>query len=299
MSDYHFKQWLSFDEAASWLTDHTETAFTRAMLDTALAARIINIHAWALDRPETHVVGDFKKAVTDKIPNHFFVEAEDRPGIDPSLLTDECVFEGPIPIQYYPAFKSAMERNTPNPLGITVMDEQGAQWVCYPLRGDNIASFSDERIVYLFHLNDLKMFADQLPVPPQVIPNPIKYLRCTLQGTEQSYVEASSCIAGNAPLSWDLPGPDSKSVQAEQVDDEPALRALGFATHLLAALSAELDAKEKLPGRRLDFQRGDKPNVSRIADALSDIAKSMRHDGHGVQGAGFKKTLAHALASVK
>jgi len=298
MSDYHFKQWLSFDEAASWLSDHTDTAFTIAMLETALTARIITIHAWALDRPEVYVVGNFNEAITKKIPSHFFVEAENRPCIDPSLLIGECAFEGPIPLQYYPVFKSAMERKTPNPLGITVVDEQGKQWVCYPVKDENIASFSDERIAYLFHLNDLKSFADQLPVPPAISPARIKYLKCTLQGTDQSYVEASSQIAGNAPVSWDLPGPHSENVQAEQLDDEPALRALGFATHLLAALSAELDAKEKLPGRRLDFQRGDKPNVSRIADALSDIAKSMRHDGHGVQGAGFKKILAQALASV-
>jgi len=299
MSNYHFKQWLSFDDAVSWLSDHTDMPFSVAMLETALTAKIINVHAWALDRPEIHVVGNFDEAVIEKLPSPYLTEAESRPSIDISLLTDECIFEGPIPLQDYEFFKTAMQRNTPNPLGITVFDGQGRTLVCYPLKDDDIASFSDERIAYLFHLNDLKAFAEKLPSPPQASSVLIKYLRLTLSGTDQSYVEASSNSAGNAPLSWDLPGPASETTETERQDDEPALRALGFATHLLAELSAELDEKEKLPGRRLDFQRGGKPNVSRIADALADMAKSLRHDGHGVQGAGFKKILAQALDTVK
>lgn len=299
MSDYHFKQWLSFEEAAEWLTDHTEMAFSVALLEKALTAKLIIVHVWAVDRPEIHLVGNFHKAVIQDKPSPFIITAESRPNIDPGLLTDECVFEGPIPIQDYTFFKLAVKRNTPNPLGITVLDAQAEDWVCYPIKEDQLGSFSEERLAYLFHLEDLKLLASELPTPRQIPTGLIKYLKCTLQGTDQSYVEASSYRAGNTPLTWDLPAATSIATEIDQVDDEPALRALGFATHLLAELSAELDAKEKLPGRRLDFQRGGKPNASRIADALSDIAKSMRHDGHGVQGAGFKKILAQALASVK
>ena len=76
------------------------------------------------------------------------------------------------------------------------------------------------------------------------------------------------------------------------------MRALGFAAHLIAELGAKLDALERLPSQHLDFRRGDRPNASRIADALADIAKTKRHEGHGVRGAGFRKLIAQALKSV-
>lgn len=298
MSTYHFKQWLSFEEAAAWLTDTTKEPFTTEMLENALLSKLIIVHVWAVDRPEVHLVGNFDRAVIRKGGMLLRIDSESRPPIDVSVLTDECIFAGPIPIQDFLTFKLAMERDTSNPLGITVLDAQAKNWVCYPLKNDDIGSFSDERIVYLFHLSDLKGFADQLPHPQPIPTGLIKYLGLKHRGSDEMEVEASSYVAGNSPLSWDLPNSEAYDGRDQHATNEPALRALGFAAHLIAELGAKLDALETLPSQHLDFRRGDRPNASRIADALADIAKTKRHEGHGVRGAGFRKLIAQALKSV-
>ncbi|MBN0963124.1 hypothetical protein JTL92_35085, partial [Pseudomonas aeruginosa] len=80
---------------------------------------------------------------------------------------------------------------------------------------------------------------------------------------EFPYTNQVLCLA-RSTLHWSN-YPDlefsSQHTSAGQSTTVPLLRALGFATHLIAQLGQELDALESLPSKRKRLTRGNSPNV--------------------------------------
>lgn len=148
----------------------------------------------------------------------------------------------------------------------------------------------------LIHIADMEQLSKNLPLPMPQRPHSLLLESAYVVGIDQRLIRARTSVQ------WFSYPDSSATAESKPVSSdkraEPLLRALGLATHLIAKLGTELDARETVPSHRRGYTRGASPNVAAIARTLADIAEELRHEGHGFKGDGFQKLLSAALREV-
>ncbi len=312
---YVFKEWLSFEEAAAWLSDSTGTNYeSESLLVLALKGRV-PVHYWPTDNAQ---IALFK--VEPALPNY-------KPLLESFVRLDHvnceafCLVDGPVPIHNFQVFFTSLQNKVATgTIGIGTSIDGEETYGCYRLGADEKPkSVTLGEYELLIHLSDLEQVKQSLPMPPICKPYALAIGTTTMHGFPETFPLArSSADWRNYPDS-DLPIAAEENAQAElppavstpsikhdedriceqESRPEPLLRALGLAAHLIAELGKQLDEHEQIPTRKKKLQKGTTPNVSRISEALAKEAAALRLEGHNYKGAGFQKLLTKALRELQ
>lgn len=296
MADYLLKEWLTLDEAACWLSDQTGQTYTETSIQRALNTFRLPAHYWPTDNAE---IGLFALTLRPGKSDWRTSGLTPLPESPLHLDTDQCslsyVVDGPVPLPNYELFSENQARHFPRPIGIFTPTGDGELNGCYRIdENERPACITTGSSQVLIHLADLQEFKEGLPLPPQRPSHNLYIETSRLAGTNRTIIRSRSSA------NW-FSYPDA--IKQADISDEkgtlPVLRALGFATHVIAEIGAHLDAKETIASNRKNFMRGGKPNVSAIARTLTKVASDLRHTGHGTTGEGFQKLLSAGLREVE
>ncbi|MGE8504506.1 MAG: hypothetical protein ACN6P1_19990 [Pseudomonas sp.] len=299
MADYLLKEWLTFEEAASWLSDQSGKLYNAQTIQRAVTSFRLPAHYWPTDHAE---IGLFELQLLPGAYISDWRESGFRPLCESPmhLDTDRCVLadliEGPVPFHQYEFFIESQIKRPTELIGISALLNADELYGCYRLddQGRPASIFSGPYQA-LIHLADLEEMLAGLPLPRQRSPHEIESQVWRIGGTGEMLTRSRSTVQ------W-FSYPESivtDSTPSSTGDEKPAtLRALGFATHLIAQLGQELDEKESIPSKQKGFTRGETPNISAISRQLAAIAKLLNHEGHGVKGEGFQKILRSALREI-
>lgn len=292
MTSYAFKEWLTFDEAAAWLTDKTGSPYDEQAISRAALNGRLSVHYWPTDDVE---IGLYRLAL---LPNSGDV-VESPLHLDNERCEVVCLIDGPIPIRHYQLFQSAAQTVISNrPVGLSARPNEDELYGCYRIGDeDRPTSVTQGNYKVLVHLSDMEQLQKNLPMPAPMLSHDLVFGECFLPAAGQRFYLASSSV------SWSR-YPDAEQLQpvataAPESLSEPLLRALGLAAHLIAELGGKLDEHEQLVSHRRRYMRGSSPNITAISKALATTAVKLRHEGHNYQGAGFEKLLRQALRSVE
>jgi hypothetical protein len=290
MAIYAFKEWLSFEEAAAWLSDATGSSYSEnAVFRLALKGRV-SVHYWPTDDAEVALY----RVAHDVLSVRPVIEAFLQ------LDLDSCEFisrvNGPIPIRNFEIFySSSQNKKASGMVGLSAyLHGEPEEYGCYRLAEDGRPqSIVNGSFEVLLHLSDLQQIHDDLPMPGPREVHRLYIGYITNGGLIDPIPLAYSSVKWRDYPDSDLPllRPASES----ESKSEPLLRALGLAAHLIADLGKQLDAYEQIESSKRRFVKGGSPNVSRISQALADVAGELRLEGHNFKGAGFSKLLTKAL----
>ena len=298
MPDYLFKEWLTFPEAAAWLTDATGKHFSADAISRAVMTARLPAHYWPTDGAD---IGLFAlrmqpDAMPQEIPN-LKPMAESPFYLDMQQSKILCLVDGPVPFAQYEIFHRRLQSSNPSPIGISAFLDKHKLYGCYRI-GENVQpiSMSSGSFQTLIHIADMEQLSKSLPLPIPQKSHSLLLESAYVVGFDQRLIRARSSVQ------WFSYPESSNAAESKPVSTdkraEPLLRALGLATHLIAKLGTELDARETVPSHRRGYTRGASPNVAAIARTLTGIAEELRHEGHGFKGDGFQKLLSAALREV-
>lgn len=316
MSIYAFKEWLSFEEAAAWLSDSTGTNYeSGSLMALALKGRV-PVHYWPTDNAQ---IALFK--VEPVVPNY-------KPLLESFVRLDHvnceafCLVDGPVPIHNFQVlFTSLQNKVATGTVGIGTSIDGEETYGCYRLGNDEQPkSVTLGEYELLIHLGDLEQVKRSLPMPPICKPYSLAIGTTTMHGFPETFPLARSAADWRNYPDSDLPIAAQESAQAnlhpalaglinqdgkdddltseQEHQSEPILRALGLAAHLIAELGKQLDAHEQTESRKRRFSKGGSPNVLQISKALAKTANEIRLEGHNYKGSGFQKLLSKALRNL-
>ena len=297
MPDYLFKEWLTFAEAAAWLTDATGKHFSADAITRAVMTARLPAHYWPTDGAE---IGVFtlhmqSAAMHEEMPG-LKPMAESPTGLDLEQSKIVCLVDGPVPFQQYEFFHSMFHANHVSPIGISAFHDKPELYGCYRIdENDRPVSMTSGSFQTLIHIADMEQLNKNLPLPMPQRPHSLLLESAYVVGIDQRLIRARTSAQW-----FSYPESSATAEKPESTDKRtgPLLRALGLATHLIAKLGTELDARETVPSHRRGYTRGASPNVAAIARTLAGIAEELRHEGHGFKGDGFQKLLSAALREV-
>lgn len=294
MADYLLKEWLTFEEAASWLSDQSGKLYSAQAIQRTVTSFRLPAHYWPTDHAE---IGLFELQLLPGAYISDWRESGFRPLCESPmhLDTDRCVLadliEGPVPFHQYEFFIESQIKRPTELIGISALLNADELYGCYRIddQGRPASIFSGPYQA-LIHLADLEEMSAGLPLPRQRSPHEIESHVWRMGGTGEMLTRSRSTAQ------WFSYPENTIADHSAQEEQRPSnLRTLGFAAHLIASLSEKIDASESIPSKRQGLARGGKPNVQAISKALAEIAKSLNHEGHGVQGDGFQKQIRSAL----
>lgn len=291
MVDIAFKDWLTIDETAAWLTKETGESYSAAAVERALAKGFL----WPYYYPDYGRIGLFRRYIS-------LEEDTFKHGGKPLR------FIGPLALYDYAGFKESIAGSPGKLLGVTLgrspellntLDGQYTYFddVAYVLGENNEPlSLASHPHKILMRVLDLKQFAAALPeIHP--LPRPIY---STAHGVWAACFDIYADEALTPSIDHVSLPQTTNEQDRQEPDDMPALRALGFAAHLIADLGRQLDEHQSIASKRLQLStQSRKPVVSKIAKLLSDTATSLNHTGHGAQGRGFQEALTRALRELQ
>lgn len=292
MTSYAFKEWLTFEEAAAWLTDTAGKPFDAKAISRAALNNLLPVHYWPTDDAE---IGLFRVRLMSRLGD--IVESPLHLNLEHCEVV--CLVDGPVPFRRYRLFHSAIHNIAPSrPIGISAFPDEPELYGCYRIdEAGRPQCMAQGNYQVLVHISDLEQLSKGLQMPAVSAPHDLLLGVAHLDATEQVlYLARSAANWSNypdadLPIVPPLPDPETRS--------EPLLRALGFAAHLIAELGQKLDEHEQLQSRRRRYTVGASPNVSTIAQALADTAAKLRYEGHNFKGAGFTKLLRQALREIE
>lgn len=292
MTSYAFKEWLTFDEAAAWLTDATGTPYDKEAISRAAENDRLPVHYWPTD--DAHI-GLYRLKL---LPGSGDV-VESPLNLDSDACEVLCLIDGPVPVRLYRLFKSAAQMLAHGrPVGLSASLGPDGLYGCYRIgENDRPLSIMQGNYEILIHLADLERLKNNLPMPTSAPPHDFIFTEGTFPALEQTLCLARSAVNWSSYPNAEPPIPEF--VAESERRPEPLLRALGLAAHLIAELGGELDQNEQLVSRRRRYTRGGSPNITTISKALANTATKLRHDGHNFQGAGFEKLLRQALKEIE
>lgn len=298
MSDYLMKEWLTFEEAASWLSDQTGKQVRSSVILNAARSHRLPVHYWPTDRKPIGLFAIETLPGVSPWKGSGFKPMPESPlmlDIEQCLLL--CDVDGPVPVRHFEIFYENRVRGFSRPIGLSVLDHEPDIYGCYRLGpSGELACITAGEYDFVVHLGDLEQMHQGLPLPKPRPPHDIQIYAETLVGTDETVERALSTVGWlTCPLS-----------EAESVVAPPRLqrgtnllRALGFATHLIAELGEKLDMQAEIASDAKGYCRNKKPNAAAIARELARVAKMLKHDGHGVKGDGFEKLLRAGLDEVR
>lgn len=286
MGIYTFKEWLSFEEAAAWLTDSTGDSYdANSILRLALKGRV-PVHYWPTDDAEIVI---FRINMQANLPL-----LEGAAKLDLDVCEPVCTVFGPVPISNFRMLYPSIQKSHAGVVGLSFPHESPENYGCYRLgEDDRPQSIAHGEYELLIHLDDLETMREGLPLPKHCQPHTL--LIPTLRSAslpDPIYIARSTADWHDLPDS-DLPLP--KPAHESVASSEPLLRALGVAAHLIAALGKQLDSHEQIESKKKRYAKGSLPNVSKISQAMAEAAAELRLEGHNFKGAGFSKLLTKAL----
>lgn len=305
MADHEFKNWLTFEEAAAWLSSKTSKEYTANAITRAVMKGRLPAYYWPSDGAEIGLFTNLKP-----LPPGY--ESWQPLAHGGNFLNDYqsppfCIYEGPVPIVDYEGFKRSASLSSPWPVGLTVQEGGVVIGGCYRIgTNDEPVSMAAADYLELIHIEHLEQFLSD-PNTPHSAPD-TRIDRITLG--DQSIWLASCAVpaGGSIDVEADQPPatderPESKTGQPPATDEQPeseapALKALAFAAHLIANLADRLDETEPVASRRLGMKKAGKPVVSRIAAQLARTAEALNHTGHGYGAKGFQANLKRALDAI-
>ncbi|TFB41447.1 hypothetical protein [Pseudomonas sp. F01002] len=294
MGIYTFKEWLSFEDAAAWLSDATGESYDEnSILRLALKGRV-PVHYWPTD--DAQIV--LYRVEHDLASVNPVVEAFVR--LDLSGCEPICLVDGPVPIRNFGIFFPSSQNNkAPGMVGLSAYpEEESGEYGCYRLgEDDRPQSIIEGRFEVLIHLSDLQQLRAGLPMPRARQPHDLIMGYANIDGVMESFPLARSTAEWSDYPDSDLPLP--QLVGDPESKTEPLLRVLGLAAHLIADLGKQLDAHEQIESSKRRYMKGVDPNISRISQALADVASGIRLEGHNFKGAGFSKLLTKALRELE
>lgn len=292
MTSYAFKEWLSFDEAAAWLTDATGIPYDKEAISRAALNDRLPVHYWPTDD------ADIALCRLTLLPGSGNV-VESPQNLDGDACEVLCLIDGPIPVRLYRLFQSAAHTSANGrPVGLSTGSGPDGLYGCYRIgENDQPLSITQGNYEILIHLADLERLKDNLPMPASLPPHDLIFSQGTFPALEQTLCLARSAVNWSSYPNSEPPTPELAAESERR--PEPLLRALGLAAHLLAELGDKLDENEQLVSRRRRYTRGASPNITNISKALASTATKLRHDGHNFQGAGFEKLLRQALKEIE
>jgi hypothetical protein len=293
MGVYAFKEWLSFEEAAAWLSDVSGDSYDEnSILRLALKGRV-PVHYWPTD--DTQIM--LYRVEHDLPTVNPVIEAFSR--LDLSGCKPICLVDGPVPIRNFGIFFSSTQNNiAPGMVGLSAYPEESGEYGCYRLgEDDRPQSITEGRFEVLIHLSDLQQMRAGLPMPEVRQPYDLIRGYVNIGGVLDSFPLARSAAEWTDYPDSDLPLPQPVGDSGSKA--EPLLRALGLAAHLIAELGKQLDVHEQIESNKRRYVKGGAPNVSRISQALAVMAGELRLEGHNFKGAGFSKLLTKALRELE
>lgn len=289
MVDYHFKDWLTIEEAAAWLTNNTGTSYSAAAVDRVIKKGFL----WPYYYPERGQLGLFRRRINLEDET---VKPAGRP----------LQFIGPLALYDYAGFTETAARSPTALIGSIlgrsevpppVEDEYAYFDDAAYLVGENDEpiSLTSQPYKILIRAADLEDFAAGFP-NPEPLPRPIYR---TVPGVWAACFDIYADEAMTPGIDHPPLEQPTKEQSQEAKNDTPALKALAFAAHLIADLADQLDAHmhgDKQSSKRLGLKfRNGKPIVSKIAKQLEKTATDLKHTGHGFKKSGFQETLSKAL----
>lgn len=285
MTSYAFKEWLTFDEAAEWLSDATGKTFGSDAIERVAINGVLPVHYWPTDGAEIALF-------SIKVDRPEFTLLEGLPEIALEQCEITYPIVGPVPFSDYGLFLIAQEKKHLKPIGITAgfTDEIGV-FGCYRVdEANRPVSITSGAFEVLVHISDLELLSKDLPFPKRLPSHHIRVGVLKTHGYDQSVQVAVSSLL--TTTDGFLSG-DADSLGKGKV---PLLRALAFATHLIAKLGDQIDQSAQQPSHRKNFSRGGSPNISAISKALAEVSTELRYD---FKGEGFQKLLREALNEIK
>lgn len=292
MSDFNFKDWLTFEEAAEWLNRKTGESYTAEAITRAALKNLIQVYYWPADGAEIGLFTNLMPMPPGYEDNQQI--AHGGPFLESFQAEPFCLYDGPIPILDYFGFKNAVTRTTPYPVGVTVVMDGKVSGACYRLgEKDEPVSVAAANFLELTHIGHLEEFlADQ---HSSINPYPESLIGTATFGN-QSFPIAGCAFTGGGSMVVEA---DQPKVAPEQPTSESgALKTLAFAAHLIADLAELLDETAKKSSDRMSLKRAGKPNVNAIARVLEETAQKLKYDGHGYGKRGFQEALGKALKAM-
>lgn len=297
MVDYHFKDWLTIEEAAAWLTDHARKPYSAAALERAIAKRWLQAYYRPDDTSATLglYVNMAEPPTHDQRAGLLITHcAEQGAFLDSDQAYPYAMFDGPVPFYDYQLFNDCASKQVNELIGITTVDAAGTVIGGVYLMGpkDNPRSLASIQSRVLITATDLQAFAAALPTPPAIRHREVEFATVL----DLRIASCSLVRFRSAQLDYDHP-PKEQSQEAK--NDTPALKALAFAAHLIADLADQLDTHlygDNQSSKRLRLKLGTgRPNARKIAEQLEKTATELKHTGHGYGKSGFQETLSKAL----
>lgn len=130
MTSYAFKEWLTFDEAAAWLTDNTGHSYDEPAISRAALNGRLPVHYWPTDDVN---IGLYRLSL---LPGAGDV-VESPLNLDSDACAVVCLIDGPIPIRLYQLFLSAERISTHGrPVGLSADVDATDLYGCYRI-GEN------------------------------------------------------------------------------------------------------------------------------------------------------------------
>lgn len=292
MADYELKDWLTFEEAAAWLSSKTSKEYTANAITRAVMKGRLLAYFWPIDAAKLGLYTNVKplppgyESVSPLAHGGHFLDDYHSPPF--------CIYEGPVPIIDYQGFKRSVGLSTHWPVGLTVLSEGVVIGGCYRVgANDEPVSVAAAGYLELIHAEHLEAFLSD-PNTPHSAPD-IRIQQETLGDQSFWLVSCATPAGGSVEVEADQPPATHEQPESEA----PALKALAFAAYLIADLSQQLDAKESIESQKLKLAKGDgSPNVSRIAEALEGAARRQNYDERGYGMYGFRDALRKALKTL-
>lgn len=318
-----FRKWLNFEEAARYLTKHTGQNFTSEDIDQAAQGNAISAYFFTSDdlylylddrAEETYN----KTGYTTLAESHSFLNNYD----DPEAQIAEIAPNTPIPIDSYSIFKDLVLNriHISCPAGINVYDSDRKLLGGAYKTADNgcPVSITDTEFEILVKMSELNNLVKTCPTEWSEIKKPVNYMITVTHSTQLDgdfdLIENSigtpfvdSCITDRL-FSRYL---KNKSKGTPKEEPANALKTISYLTLLAAELSQELDAlKKKNNYKRSDytalhFGENNRPNMSKIAKRLSELAIKRGHAApdksgnitaeHGYKHSGFQECISAAM----
>lgn len=291
MSSYRFKNWLTIDESAEYLTDLTEKNHTSEAVLNAVRGNYLPAHFRATDdgrlglfQALEHLHEGFP--FSPECRNHY------KEGTD-ELFAE---FDGPVPIQCFGGFTIGQESTFPAPWGLTLYTAGGVIGYCYRVSdADKPVSLDQGPYDLVIHVNALNRLATLTP-PFEVEPIPcVDVYYATINGDPENGGWWATSSANN--IAHRLQG-TSKSQQSEtsvKHGRDSSAKILALAAHLIAEISDELDQFQSVASKKRNLSRAGKPKKTAIAQELSRTAERLNYEGWGAGHRGFEEALRKAL----
>lgn len=295
MTDYQFKQWLTVEEAAAWLTDHAGKPYTAEAVRRAIQKGFIQGYY----SPEGgHELGVFVRRYAHLGNHHAITDLdhlvcpcapdEHRRAGQPLILL------GPVPFSDLAGLEECAKKSPAGSFGVAANGTDGGVIGEIYALGKNFEPLSLASINYkiLIMTRNLEDFSAALPDTDYRSPPPIHFADFSWTACSEMYADEFMSLGVDQPFQAQALQPSQRRT------DAPALEALAFAAHLIANLAERLDEAEGTPSKKLGLKLSGKPNVRKIAAELESTAAGLNYTGHGYGASGFQDKLGRALRSI-